>query len=87
MKTLDFNKIYIADPDSVSSKMMDMLVMCGSNNWDFYFEETDGNYMEVLENVRLLEFENKKEMQEYMKFNNIIDFSMEHIKPYVLIYN
>ena len=87
MKT--FEKLYILDPDNVSENVMNTLIMCGSTNWDYYFEETNNNNSEFVENVSLVEFKNKEHMLDFIKKNKkiIVDYSVEHEKPFVLIQN
>jgi arginine/lysine/ornithine decarboxylase len=87
MKT--FKKLYILNPDDVSKSIMNTLVMCGSTNWDYYFEETNNNNSEFVENISLIEFKNKEHMLDFIKDNKnaIVDYSIEHKKPSVLIQN
>ena len=81
-----FNKLYISDIDNVSKTVAKTMVMCGSSNWDHYFLESENNDDEVLEHVTLLEFDNKKEMEHFLASNDdVIDFSLEHQNPSVLI--
>ncbi len=82
-----FEKLYKANIDDVCKAVADSLVMCGSSNWDFYFEKKPRNTdFEELSNVALFEFENKTEFDKFLSAGTFIDYSLEHNKPCVLIY-
>lgn len=79
-----FEKLYIADIDEVSQKVEDSFLMCGKN-WDFYFTKKDNKTeFEELENVIYNNFENKKDFENFVANNKIIDYSIELEKFMVL---
>lgn len=79
---------FIADPEFLTNKQWDNLLMSGSKNWDKYFVpfKTKREH-EVINNVELLEFNSENEMFEYTKKLNpaaLLNFSLEHEKPCIL---
>lgn len=87
MKNEAFKKIYSANPDKVSDTIMTSLIMCGSQNWDFYFGKKPRNCeSEILTNVSIIEFDSFDEFKTYKKYNTFLDFSLEHEKPMVLVH-
>lgn len=87
MKNEAFKKIYIADSNEVSQIILQSLIMCGTQNWDFYFEKKPRNCeSQTLENISLIEFDSFDELETYKKNNTFLDFSLEHEKPMVLVH-
>ena len=87
MKNEAFKKLYRANPDEVSQAILQSLVMCGTSNWDFYFERKPQNCKsEILENITLIEFDSFDEFETYKRNGNFIDFSLEHNNPMVLVH-
>ncbi len=82
-----YKEIFFADADKVSDDEFDSLIMCGTPNWDFYFSKPVKNYEERIKNVLLIEFEKEDEMFDFIDKNkfDIIDYSLEHEKPCVLL--
>ncbi|MCF6297988.1 MAG: hypothetical protein L3J08_08405 [Flavobacteriaceae bacterium] len=87
MKKTQYESIFILDAEALEQDKQDELLMCGSQNWEHYFltNQLDAN-IETLSNVELLEFESKKELDNYINSNEIIDYSLEHKAPMVLAY-
>lgn len=82
-----FKKLYWANPEEVSETTLQSLVLCGSSNWDFYFEKKPRNCESVtLENVALIEFDSFDDFETYKKHHTFLDFSLEHEKPMVLVH-
>lgn len=87
MKNEAFKKLYMADSNEVSQTILRSLVMCGSSNWDFYFEKEPRNCeSQTLENIALIEFDSLDEFETYKKHHSFLDFSLEHEKPMVLVH-
>ena len=88
MKKVIYDKVFVLDVEEIDNPKMDSMLMCGSNNWDFYFADNidDDSCLDVLENVVCFEFDTKKEFDNYMQNEDIIDYSLEHAKPMVLAY-
>ena len=85
MKNETFRKLYRATPDDVSQTIFQSLIMCGTVNWDFYFEKKPRNCeSELLENITLIEFDSLDEFETYKQNNHFLDFTLEHDKPMVL---
>ncbi len=82
-----FKNVYVANPDGITDKMMDSLIMCSSSNWDYYFSKTDGKYDEKIENISLVSFDDEEQLSAFLKNNSVIDYSVEHEKPCVLKYD
>jgi hypothetical protein len=73
--------------DIVEASKQDKLVMCGTQNWDHYFaEDSQEANIETLFDITLVEFESSDQYEEFIKSRPIIDFSMEHENPMVLIH-
>lgn len=86
MKTEFFSKLYITDLNTTDKSALDSLVICGTQNWDFYFSKKPKNCKcEVLENISLVEFDSLDEFKFYKKYNIFLDFSLEHKRPMALI--
>jgi len=91
MKTTSefFPEIYFIDePEYLTYKQWDCLLMAGRKNWDKYFIpfKTKRTY-EVIKNVELIEFEKENELFKYMKKlkpESLLNFSLEHEKPCLL---
>lgn len=82
-----FNKLFTANIDEVSQTIAQSFIMCGTQNWDFYFEKKPRNCEnEMFENVALIEFGSLDEFKAYKKHNTFLDFSLEHEKPMVLVH-
>lgn len=86
MKNETFKRLYIASPNEVSRTIMASMMMCGSQDWDFYFAKKPRNCeSETLKNISLIEFNSFDEFKTYKKHHTFLDFSLEHEKPMVLI--
>ena len=82
-----FEKIYIAEPDEVSSCVMDSFIMCGNLNWDHYFTEKDKNIeTEELNDVTFVEFDNHDKFKNFIENMEYIDFYLENNRFGVLYY-
>ncbi len=84
-----FDKLFIAkDPKEVSPEYLNSLIMVGSSNWDYYLE-TPGNFeTETLYNIDLIEFEAEEKMFKFVQDEKqrVVDYSIDHEKPCVLVY-
>ena len=84
-----YKEIYFIDnPENLTDKQWDNLLMSGRKNWDKYFLpfKTKKEY-EVIKNVELIEFDLEKDMFKYMKKVSpfsLLNFSLEHEKPCIL---
>ena len=79
-----FEKLYIANIEEVSKKVENSFLFCGKK-WDFYFTKEDNKTdFEVLENVKYMEFVDKKDFESFILTNEIIDYSIELDKSMVL---
>lgn len=85
-KSKFFKKLYIIDLDDrdISDRQMNSLIMCGDNNWDYYFEYLYDQYLpdvtSEVESVFLHEFYNKDDFNSFFQSINkraILDISME----------
>ncbi len=82
-----FKKVYIADPDEVSSDIMDSFIMCGDINWDYYFTKKDKDVeSEELRDINFIEFNNHGKFKDFIKNINYIDFSLENNRFGILYY-
>ena len=85
-----YKKLFWVTNDKVVEKLDDNFVMCGTKNWNFYFSKVKNvkkSDYEEMQNVELVEFENKKEMFNFWNLlddNKKIDWSLEHQSPYIL---
>lgn len=87
MKTTYYKSLYILDVDALAEDEQNNLLMCGSQNWEHYFSvNSEEANIETLLNVNIVEFENNNDFESFIKTNEIIDFSLEHDKPMVLVY-
>ena len=82
-----YQKLFIADIENVTHTIAQSLIMCGTQNWDFYFEKKPRNCdSETVENIALIEFDSFDEFETYKQNNSFLDFSLEHEKPMVLVH-
>lgn len=82
MKTTHYKSLYVVEVDALegNEETAEGFLFQGSKNWDLYFLEAIPNLEpELLENVSLLEFEEKSEFENYLQKNQIIDYSLEHV--------
>ncbi|MGE4511404.1 MAG: hypothetical protein AB7D43_09920 [Sulfurimonadaceae bacterium] len=87
MKTTHYNSLYILDIDALEEDEQNNLLMCSSQNWEHYFSvNSEEANIETLLNVSIIEFENKHDFESYTKINKVLDFSLEHEKPMVLVH-
>lgn len=88
------NIYFVFNPEKLSEKGFNALLMCGSKNWNHYFYNLDKKSkkhlnFEEIKNVELIEFEEEKEMIKFWKTledEKKIDYSVEHNFPCVLKY-
>lgn len=84
-----YKEIYFIDnPEYLTDKQWDNLLMSGKKNWDKYFTpfKTKREH-EVIKNVELVEFDSEGDMFKYIKKlspYSLLNFSLEHEKPCVL---
>ena len=87
-----YKKVYLVSDNNLDKIDESDLLMCDSKNWNWYFSEikNENNIdYEKIENVELIEFENKKEMFSFwdlLSDNEKINWSVEHKNPCVLKY-
>jgi hypothetical protein len=87
MKTTHYNSLYILDVDALEEDEQNDLLMCGSQNWEHYFSRnSEEANIETLSNISIVEFKNTNDFESFIKTNQIIDFSLEHDKPMVLVH-
>jgi hypothetical protein len=87
MKTTYYKSLYILDTDLIEDELLDSLVMCGTQNWEHYYENNSHEAnIETLHDVLLVEFNNFDSFKIYQAQNTIIDYSLEHDSPMVLTY-
>lgn len=87
MKTTNYESLYILDIDTVIERKQSDLLMCGTQNWEYYFTSNSKKAtIDTLTNVDFIEFENRDEFEDYINSNKIIDYSFEHESPMVLVY-
>lgn len=82
MKKTYYESLYVVDVNVLEEDedIAESFLFQGSRNWDLYFLEAVPNIeSELLENVLLLEFEEKSEYENYLQKNQIIDYSLKHI--------
>lgn len=61
--------------------------MCSTQNWEHYFSvNSEEANIETLSHVSIVEFKNNNDFETFIKTNEIIDFSLEHDKPMVLVH-
>lgn len=82
MKKTYYESLHVVDADVLEEEeLAENFLFQGSKNWDLYFLEAIPNLeSELLENVSLLEFEEKSEFENYLQNNQILDYSLEHIE-------
>lgn len=83
MKTTHYKSLYIVEVNALEEDedIAGSFIFQGSKNWDLYFLEAIPNLKpELLENVSLLEFEEKSEFENYLQNNLILDYSLEHVE-------
>lgn len=82
-----YQKLFIANIENVTQTIAQSFIMCGTENWDFYFGKRPRNCeSEILTNVSIIEFDSFDEFKTYKKHNTFLDFSLEHEKPMVLVH-
>lgn len=77
-----YNKLYLSNSESFSDNQMNRFLLCGDTNWDYYFDFITDNNLEykVINNLDLLEFDNKKSLLRYLDITSnelIQDFTIE----------
>jgi hypothetical protein len=95
MTTVTYEKLYslpVGELDNVDYDSTESFIFQGSKNWDLYFGKTlVSSEISEFQNVSLLDFTEKKEFQNYLKNNEVIDYSIEHVselnKYFVLVAN
>ena len=87
MKTTHYKSLYILDVDALEEDEQNNLLMCGSQNWDYYFlvDSKQAN-IETFSNVSIVEFKNNNDFENFVNSNQIIDYSLEHDNPMVLVH-
>lgn len=84
-----YKEIYFIDnPENLTDKQWDNLLMSGKKNWDKYFTpfKTKKEH-EIIKDVELIEFDSEDNMFEYIKNLSpfsFLNFSLEHENPCVL---
>ena len=79
-----FEKLYIANIEEVSKEVENSFLFF-FNYWDFYFTKKDNKTdFEELENVKYIKFVDKKDFENFILNNEIIDYSIELDKSMVL---
>ena len=78
--------------DNVNNSETENFIFLGSKNWDLYFEKSfENDEASEFKNVALFNFTEKREFEDYLKTNKIIDYSIEHLnelgKYFVLVAN
>jgi hypothetical protein len=87
MKKTYYESLYILDVDALEEDEQNNLLMCGSQNWDYYFHvNSEQANVETFSNVSIVEFENIDDFKKFVNSNQIIDYSLEHDNPMVLVY-
>lgn len=87
MNTTYYKSLYILDTDMLEADVKDHLIMCGTQNWEHYYDVYQQEaHVDTLQDVVLLEFKNKKTFQSFIATNETIDYSLEHDNPLVLVY-
>ncbi|MDD3475482.1 MAG: hypothetical protein PHI38_01290 [Sulfurimonas sp.] len=87
MNTTYFKSLYILDVDTLETEVADHLVMCGTQNWEHYYDLCPQEaHVETLQDIVLIEFKDKKTFQSFITTNETIDYSLEHENPLVLIH-
>lgn len=87
MKKTYYESLYILDVDALEEDEQNNLLMCGSQNWDYYFRvNSEQANIETFSNVSIVEFENIDDFKKFVNSNQIIDYSLEHDNPMVLVY-
>ena len=88
-----FDKVYFVDnPEVLSRKQMDSLLMVSTKNWNHYFLDLGKKpskkiIFNEIENVELCGFNSPKAMFGFLKNldkKSLLDFSLEHEKPCIL---
>lgn len=78
--------------DNFNNSEIENFIFQGSSNWNLYFEKSfENDEISEFDNVILLNFTEKKEFEDYLKTNKIIDYSIEHLnefgKYFILVAN
>ncbi|NLM99997.1 MAG: hypothetical protein GX170_08295 [Campylobacteraceae bacterium] len=85
MKIRNFKKIYSLELNNeMSLEQEESFLFCGSKNWDFYFSNRLEN-SNVVDNVSIIEFNSNEEFTSFIKSTDILDYSLEHQRPLVLV--
>ena len=95
MQSIVYKNLYflpVDELDNIDNESSESFIFQGSKNWDLYFNKTlKNNEISEFKNVSLLNFTEKKEFENYLKNNEIIDYSLEHVselnKYFVLVAN
>lgn len=94
MKTTLFKSLYVVEANALEEDedIAGSFLFQGSKNWDLYFLEALPHLeSDKLDNVSLLEFDDKKEFENYMYNYQTLDYSLEHAvelnKYYALVDN
>lgn len=86
MKTTHYNSCYILDIDVLEEDEKNNVLMCSSQNWEHYssVNSKEAN-VKTLSSVSIVEFNNNHDFESFIKRNEIVDYSLEHINPMVLV--
>lgn len=93
IKTSYFKKVYLVNnPEKIPDEKMDGLLMCGTKNYECYFDFLDIKVkskldVEELRNIELVEFSSEKSMFDFVKNLDkslFLNYSLEHEKLCVL---
>jgi len=95
MQSIVYKNLYslpVDELDNIDNESRESFIFQGSKNWDLYFNKTfQNNEISEFKNVSLLNFTEKKEFENYLKNNEIIDYSLEHVselnKYFILVTN
>ena len=78
-----YDKLYSISAEEFvlrSDVLEENFVFQGSKNWDMYMsKKPQFEDFSTFEKVKLLDFYDKKEFDDYLVNNSIIDYSLEHI--------
>ena len=83
MKVKNYKQLFcisINEYDKNSDDICDGFVFQGSKNWDLYFDKKPKcKDIDVLSDIKLVDFQDKKNFESFLDKNKIIDYSVEHI--------
>ena len=88
--TQTYDHIYwVQNPEKLSDRDMEKLVMVDSKNYNFFLSEIDGMGVDAdeMKNISLVEFDEEKDMYQYLESMDrrfLIGFSREHDVPCLL---